>query len=67
MGMVLVIVVLALLLAVGFFFLTHQRRDDAGGRALTDAADTVDNATRSIGDAAQRTVDRLRDRDPKKD
>lgn len=66
-GMVFVIVVLALLLAIGFFFLTNQRREDAQSRAITDAAETVDNAARSVGDAAQRAMDRLRDRKPKKD
>ncbi|WP_336970309.1 hypothetical protein [Sphingobium aromaticiconvertens] len=66
-GMVFVIIALALLLAIGFFFLTNQRREDAQSRAITDAAETVDNAARSVGDAAQRAMDKLRDREPKKD
>lgn len=66
-GMVFVIVALALLLAIGFFFLTNQHREDAQSRAITDAAESVDNAARSVGDAAQRAIDKLRDREPKKD
>lgn len=66
-GMVFVIIALALLLAIGFFFLTNQRREDAQSRAITNAAETVDDAARSVGDAAQRAMDKLRDRDPKKD
>ena len=66
-GMVFVIVAMALLLAIGFFFLTNQRREDAQSRAITDAAETVDNGIRSIGDAAQSAMEKLRDREPKKD
>lgn len=63
-GMTFVIVALALVLAIGFFFMVDQRNDDARGRAITDAAETVDNAARTIGDAGQRAMDKLRDRDP---
>lgn len=63
-GMTFVIVALALMLAIGFFFMVDQRNDEGQGQAITDAAETVDNAARTIGDAGQRAMDRLRDRDP---
>lgn len=62
-GMTFVIVALALVLAIGFFFMVDQRNDDVRGRAITDAAETVDNAARTIGDAGQRAMNKLRDRD----
>lgn len=66
-GIIFVIIALALLLAIGFFFLVERHRDDARGAAATQAAEAIDNAARSVGDAASRTFDRLRNEGRKRE
>ncbi len=62
-GVVLAIVAIALLLAIGFFFFAERRSDSREDTALTNAAQTVDDGARSIGDAASHTLERLRNND----
>jgi hypothetical protein len=59
-GVIFVVVALALILAIGFFYLTNDRRDDRQADAITGAAGSVDNAARVIGDAAKNAADNLR-------
>ena len=62
-GGVFALVALALLLAIGFFYLTNERRGDKRADAVTQAAGSVDNAARMVGDAAQKAADKLRQKD----
>ena len=59
-GVVFSLVVLALLLAIGFFYLTNDRRDDRRADAVTRAAGSVDDAAKVVGDAAKNAADTLR-------
>ncbi|WP_298401279.1 hypothetical protein [Sphingobium sp.] len=59
-GVVFALVVLALILAIGFFYLTSDRREDRQADAVTEAAGSVDDAARVIGDAAKNAADTLR-------
>jgi hypothetical protein len=59
-GMIFAIVALALVLAIGFFFMTAERRDDARTEAVTGAAQSVDEAARAVGDAAKDAANKLR-------
>ena len=59
-AMTFLIVALALVLAIGYFFLTSERRADRGSDAVTQMADDVDNGARAVGDAAAGSLDRLR-------
>ena len=55
-GVVFALVALALILAIGFFYLTNDRRDDRQAEAVT-----VDDAAKLVGDAAKNAADKLRD------
>lgn len=59
-GVVYLIVGLALLLAIGFFFIAEKNKQDARSTAVTKAAEKIDDAAQSVGDAAGRAFDRLR-------
>ncbi|QGP78748.1 hypothetical protein [Sphingobium sp. CAP-1] len=59
-GVVFALVVLALILAIGFFYLTNDRRDDRRVDAVTQAAGSVDDAAKVVGDAARNAADTLR-------
>lgn len=54
------IIALALLLAVGFFYLTGDRDDDRPADTVTQAAGSLDDAARSVGDAAKNAAHSLR-------
>ncbi|ASY43208.1 MAG: hypothetical protein ACOY4N_10170 [Pseudomonadota bacterium] len=60
-GVVFALVALALILAIGFFYLTNDRRDDRQAEAVTSAAQSVDDAAKLVGDAAKNAADKLRD------
>ncbi|RJG55477.1 hypothetical protein D0Z70_08720 [Sphingobium terrigena] len=60
-GVVFALVALALILAIGFFYLTNDRRDDRQAEAITGAAQSVDDAAKMVGDAAKDAADKLRD------
>jgi uncharacterized protein HemX len=60
-GVVFALVALALILAIGFFYLTNDRRDDRQAEAVTGAAQSVDDAAKMVGDAAKDAADKLRD------
>ncbi|WP_420143735.1 hypothetical protein [Sphingobium sp.] len=62
-GVVFGLVALALVLAIGFFYLTNDRRDDMRADKVTQAAGAVDDAARVVGDAAQNAADALRNQD----
>lgn len=62
-GVVFALVALALLLAIGFFYLTNDRREDRAAEAVTQAAGSVDDAARIVGDAAKNAADKLRNDD----
>jgi len=53
-------VALALILAIGFFYLTNESREDRRADAITQAADSVDNGARIVGEAARNAADKLR-------
>ncbi|MFC3442005.1 hypothetical protein ACFOKF_12580 [Sphingobium rhizovicinum] len=59
-GVVFALVALALILAIGFFYLTNDRREDRQADAVTEAAGSVDDAARVVGDAAKNAADALR-------
>ncbi|WHO40409.1 hypothetical protein PMI04_007395 [Sphingobium sp. AP49] len=59
-GLIFALVAIALILAIGFFYLTNERREDRRADAVTHAADSVDNAARIVGDAAKNAADDLR-------
>ncbi|MBV2146912.1 hypothetical protein KRZ98_01215 [Sphingobium sp. AS12] len=59
-GVVFALVALALILAIGFFYLTNDRRDDRQAEAVTGAAQSVDDAAKMVGDAAKDAADKLR-------
>ena len=59
-GVVFALVALALILAIGFFYLTNDRREDRAADAVTKAAGSVDDAARVVGDAAKNAADTLR-------
>ncbi|MEJ7933580.1 hypothetical protein WG907_04815 [Sphingobium sp. AN558] len=59
-GVIFVIVALALLLAIGFFYLTNDRRDDRRADAVTKAAGSLDDAAKKVGDAAKDAANSLR-------
>lgn len=52
-GIVFALVAIALILAIGFFYLTNERREDRRADAVTKAAGSVDDAARIVGDAAK--------------
>jgi methyl-accepting chemotaxis protein len=54
------VVALALLLAIAFFYLTNDHRADRQADKVTQAASSVDDATRVVGEAARNAADRLR-------
>ena len=60
-GVVFALVALALILAIGFFYLTNERRVDRQADKVTKAAGSVDDAARVVGDAAKNAADTLRD------
>ena len=60
-GMVFALVALALILAIGFFYMTSERRADRAADKVTKAAGTVDDAARVVSEAAKNAADRLRD------
>ncbi|WP_088181781.1 hypothetical protein [Sphingobium sp. Z007] len=62
-GVVFALVALALILAIGFFYLTNERREDRQADKVTKAAGSVDDAARMVGDAAKNAADKLRDKD----
>jgi hypothetical protein len=59
-GIVFALVALALILAIGFFYLTNESREDRRADAITQAADSVDNGARIVGEAARNAADKLR-------
>ena len=59
-GVVFALVALALVLAIGFFYVTNERRDDRSADAVTRAAGSVDDAAKVVGDAAKNAADTLR-------
>lgn len=59
-GVIFVIVALALLLAIGFFYLTDERRDDRRADDITKAAGSLDDAAKKLGDAAKDAANSLR-------
>jgi len=59
-GTTFLLVAIALILAIAFFYLTKDKRDDRRADAVTQAAESVDNATASIGSAAQNAASDLR-------
>ena len=59
-GVVFALVALALILAIGFFYLTNERRGDRQAEQVTKAAGAVDDAARVVGDAAKNAADTLR-------
>jgi len=59
-GMVFALVALALVLAIGFFYMTTERRADRAADKVTRAAGTVDDAARVVSEAAKNAADRLR-------
>lgn len=59
-GLLLAIVAIALILAIGFFYLSSERREDRQADAVTNAAGAVDDAARIVGDAAKNAADTLR-------
>ena len=58
-GVVVALVLIALVLAIGFFYLTNDRREDRRADALTKGAAKIDETTRVVGDAARNAVDTL--------
>lgn len=62
-GVIFALVTLALILAIGFFYMTSERRSDRQADAITHAADSVDSAARVVGDAAQNAAGQLRNGD----
>lgn len=59
-GIVFALVALALILAIGFFYLTNESREDRRADAITQAANSVDNGARIVGEAARNAADKLR-------
>lgn len=59
-GMTFFLIVLALLLAIAFFYITKESRSDRRADAVTEAAETVDNATSSVARAAEKAAGKLR-------
>jgi len=59
-GVVFALVALALILAIGFFYMTNERRGDRQADKVTEAAGSVDDAARVVGDAAKNAADTLR-------
>ncbi|KMS58604.1 hypothetical protein V473_11025 [Sphingobium cupriresistens LL01] len=60
-SVVFALVALALILAIGFFYMTNERRGDRQADKVTQAAGSVDDAARVVGDAAKNAADTLRD------
>lgn len=56
------LVAIALILAVGFYYLTSEKRRDRPAESVTKAAASVDNAARVVGDAARDAADDMRSR-----
>lgn len=59
-GVVFALVALALILAIGFFYLTNEKRGDWQADAMTKAAGSIDDAAKVVGDAAKNAADKLR-------
>lgn len=59
-GVVFALVALALILAIGFFYMTNERRGDAEADKVTQAAGAVDDAAKVVGEAARNAADTLR-------
>lgn len=59
-GVIFALVAIALILAIGFFYLTNERRGDKRADAVTGAAQSVDDAARVMEEAARNAADRLR-------
>lgn len=62
-GVIFALVAIALILAIGFFYLTNERREDRQADKVTKAAGSLDDAARAMGDAAKNAADKLRDKD----
>lgn len=54
------LIAIALILAIGFFYLTNDRRGNRQADAVTGAAKSVDDAARVMEEAARNAADRLR-------
>jgi hypothetical protein len=59
-GVILALVALALILAIGFFYLTNDRRGDGRADKVTRAADSADQMVIGVGDAARDAAHDLR-------
>jgi uncharacterized protein HemX len=59
-GVVFALVAIALILAIGFFYMTNERRGDARADKITEAAGSVDDAAKVVGEAARNAADTLR-------
>lgn len=59
-GVVFALIAIALILAIGFFYLTNERRGDAQADKVTQAAGAVDDAAKVVGEAARNAADTLR-------
>ncbi|MGE4322572.1 MAG: hypothetical protein AB7E60_06025 [Sphingobium sp.] len=57
------IIAIALILAIAFFYMAKERRQDRRTDALMQAAGSVDETTRIVGDAAKNAADALRNDD----
>lgn len=59
-GMTFVLIAIAVLFAIAFFYMTKVSQSDRRAEAVTEAAASVDNATSSIGRAAEKAAGKLR-------
>jgi uncharacterized protein HemX len=59
-GVVFALIAIALILAIAFFYLTNERRGDAQADKVTQAAGSVDDAAKIVGEAARNAADTLR-------
>jgi len=55
------LVAIALILAIGFFYMTKDRRDDQAD-VVIDSANSADSAAHVVGDAARNAAAMLRNR-----
>lgn len=59
-GVVFALVAIALILAIAFFYMTNERRGDRQADKVTQAAGSVDDAAKVVGEAARNAADTLR-------
>lgn len=59
-GVVFALIAMALILAIGFFYMTNERRGDVQADKVTKAAGSVDDAAKIVGEAARNAADTLR-------